>query len=302
MAGSARTSALRVTTRNATFQRWQSLLANRNKRQRAGEFLVQGVRPITQAVQQGWKMRALLHDGRPSPSPWAADLWATLPTDRFLVAPELMQELGEKSDGAPELLAIVEMPPDDLRRIPWTPNVLATVFDRPSSPGNIGTLIRSVDAFGGSGLLITGHAADPYDPKCVRASTGSFFSVPVVRAPSHREIMAWVDEQRAQDLPIVVIGADEHGQADIREIDFAQPVLLVVGNETAGMTAAWRERCDILLSIPMTGTASSLNAATAGSITLYEAMRYRMSGSASGSQPGGSGTHVAAGPSRRPAG
>jgi 23S rRNA (uridine2479-2'-O)-methyltransferase len=149
------------------------------------------------------------------------------------------------------------------------------VFDRPSSPGNIGTLSRAVDAFGGTGLVITGHAADPYDAKCVRASTGSFFSVPVVRAASHRDILAWVAEYRSRGVPVVVIGTDEQGKADIRDIDFAQPIVLVVGNETAGMTAAWRENCDVLVRIPILGTASSLNAATAGSIVLYEAMRHR---------------------------
>ena len=73
-------------------------------------------------------------------------------------------------------------------------------------------LCRAVDAFGGTALLVTGHAADPYDPKCVRASTGSLFSVPVIRAASHREILAWVHEQRARGVPVVVIGTDEHSE------------------------------------------------------------------------------------------
>ena len=265
-----------MSTRNATFQRWQALLTNRNRRLRAGEFLVQGVRPITLAVREGWKVRALLHDGRPSPSPWAKDLWTSLDAARYLVAPGLMQELGEKSDGSPELLAIIEMPPDDFSRIPVTPDLLVTVFDRPSNPGNVGTLIRSVDAFGGTALLVTGHAADPYDPKCVRASTGSIFSVPVIRAASHRDIFAWVEEQHGRGVPIVVIGTDEQGKGDIRDTDFSRPIVLVIGNETTGMSVAWRGKCDALLRIPIVGTASSLNAATAGSIILYEAMQNRI--------------------------
>ncbi len=268
----------RVTSQNATFQQWQSLLTNRTKRLRLGEFLVQGVRPITQAVAHGCRVRALLHDGRPSPSSWAAELWNSLDTARYLVAADLMQMLGEKSEGIPELLAVVEMPPDDFARIPLAPGLLVTVFDRPASPGNIGTLIRSVDAFGGSALIVTGHAADPYDPKCVRASTGSFFSVPVLRARSHREVLAWVEEQRSNGLPVLIAGTDEHGAADIRELDFGRPAVLVVGNETAGLTAAWQESCDLLVRIPMVGSASSLNAATAGSIVLYEAMRSREPG------------------------
>src|SRR6185437_10466286 len=212
----------RVGSRNATFQQWQALLTNRTKRHRAGEFLVQGVRPVSEAVRHGWTIRALLHDGRPSPSKWAAELWDTTPGARFLVAPELMAELGEKLEGAPELLAVAQMPADDLSRVEQgEATLLVTVFDRPANPGNIGTLIRSADAFGGTGLVVTGHGADPYDPRCVRASTGSFFSVPVVRAPSHREVIDWVRQLRSAGSPVVVAGTDEHGGVDVRETDLA---------------------------------------------------------------------------------
>ena len=273
-----------MTSQNATFQQWQALLTNRTKRLRCGEFLVQDVRSITQAVSHGWTIRALLHDGREAPSGWASDLWNSVSAARFLLAPELMRLLGEKSAGTPELLAVVEMPPDDLARITVTRRLLVTVFDRPSNPGNIGTLVRSADAFGGSALVVTGHAADPYDPRCIRASTGSFFAMPVLRAGSHRDVLAWVDRHRSAGLPILVAGADERGDADIRELDFGRPMVLVIGNETAGLTAAWRDSCDVLVRIPMAGpagsagmagSASSLNAATAGSIMLYEAMRNR---------------------------
>jgi TrmH family RNA methyltransferase len=268
---------VRVGSRNATFQQWQALLTNRAKRHRAGEFLVQGVRPVSEAARRGWTIRALLHDGRPAPSTWAAELWETTPAAaRFLVAPELMAELGEKLEGAPELLAVAQLPPDDLSRLgPGNQTLLVPVFDRPSSPGNIGTLIRSADAFGGTGLIVTGHGADPYDPRCVRASTGSFFSVPVVRAPSHREVIDWVGALRSAGSPVTVIGTDENGAVDVRAADLTGPVVLVIGNETTGLTAAWRAECDVLVNLPMTGSASSLNAATAGSIVLYEAMRQR---------------------------
>lgn len=270
-------STVWVGSRNATFQQWQALLANRTKRHRAGEFLVQGVRPVSEAARCGWTIRALLHDGRVTPSKWALELWETVPAAaRFVVAPELMAELGEKETGAPELLAVAELPPDDLSRLAVAgQTLLVAVFDRPGSPGNVGTLIRSVDAFGGTGLIVTGHGADPYDPRCVRASTGSFFSVPVVRAASHREVIDWVGGLRSAGLPVLVIGTDEDGAVDVRAADLTGPVVLVIGNETTGLTAAWRAECDVLVKLPMTGSASSLNAATAGSIVLYEAMRQR---------------------------
>ena len=267
----------RVTSRNATFQLWQVLLTNRAKRTRAGELLVQGVRPITVAVDQGWTVRALLHDGRARRSAWATELMARVDAPQVQLAPDLMTELGEKdgADGTPELLAVVAQPPDDLDRLDLGPRSLTVVLDRLSSPGNLGTLLRSADAFGATGAAVTGHAADPYDPRCVRASTGSVFSVPVVRVPSYRDLVDRVDA--AAPRPAVV-GTDETGAVDVREVDLTGPVLLVVGNEASGMSAAWRERCDVVARIPMAGTASSLNAATAGSLVLYEAMQQRSAG------------------------
>jgi TrmH family RNA methyltransferase len=170
---------------------------------------------------------------------------------------------------------VVALPPDDLDRLRPAGVPLITVFDRPSGPGNIGTLLRSVDAFGGDGLVVTGHAADPYDPQAVRASTGSVFAVPVVRVPSHHEVVAWVGAGSPRPA---VVGTDEGATVDVAEVDLAGPVVVVVGNETAGLSAGWREACDVLVRIPMAGTASSLNAATAGSVVLYEAMRQRSGG------------------------
>ena len=145
-------------------------------------------------------------------------------------------------------------------------------FDRPVSPGNIGTLIRSADAFGANGFVVTGHAADPYDPKAVRSSTGSLFALPTVRISSPDEVAGWAE---AHGLRIV--GTDESGDRDISEVDLRAPTLLVVGNETNGMSRRWLEHCDQVARVPMPGAriASSLNAATAGTLALYEATRQR---------------------------
>ncbi|WP_151523999.1 TrmH family RNA methyltransferase [Serinicoccus kebangsaanensis] len=270
---------LRVTTRNATFQRWQSLLGNRTARHRAGEFLVHGVRPISQALAHGWQVRALLRPLGARPSTWAEQAWADAGGERYEVAPPLLAELAQREDEGTELLAVVRMPPDDLERLHRPGTVpLVTVFDRPGQPGNIGTLQRSVDAFGGTGLVITGHAADPYDPKAVRASTGSCFAVPTVRVPSARTVLDWVAAQRAQGIPLQIWGTDEGAETDLGRVPWAAPTVLVVGNETRGMAQAWREACDGVLSIPMAGSASSLNAAVAASIVLHAAMRARLSG------------------------
>ncbi|MFI1990085.1 TrmH family RNA methyltransferase [Actinoplanes sp. NPDC020271] len=267
---------LRISSRNATFQQWQALLTNRTKRHRAGEFLVQGVRPITLALDHGWPIHAILLDDTRRLSQWSRDVLEQTPgVSRFAVDADLMHELGGKDEESPELLAVVGMPADDLSRIEAGPGMLTLVFDRPSTPANIGALIRSADAFGASGLIITGHAADPYDPKAVRASTGSLFAVPVVQVSSHREVVDDVIALRRNGLPVEILGSDEAGDVDLADHDLTGPKVIAIGNETRGLSSAWREACDHVLRIPMTGAASSLNAAAAGTVVLYEAARQR---------------------------
>jgi 23S rRNA (uridine2479-2'-O)-methyltransferase len=267
---------LRISSRNARFQQWESLLGNRAKRQRAREFVVQGVRPITLAAESGWRFRALLYDAERPLSSWAESMLRDVPAERVAMAPALLAELGEKDVGSPELVAVVELPADDLDRITAGPRFLGVVLDRPASPGNLGSIIRSADAFGATGVIVAGHAADIYDPRTVRASTGSLFALPVVRCPSHREVAAWATAQRARGCPIVLVGTDEQADLDVFDFDFTRPTLLLVGNEAAGLSSAWRQLCDHAVRIPMTGAASSLNAANATTAVLYEIARQRI--------------------------
>ena len=268
----------RIERRNARFQQWQALLTNRTKRTRSGEMIVQGVRPITQAIAHGHEIRALLADGRDDPSRWARELLESPPAPVVHLTPELMAELGEREDGVQELLVVAAVPADDPSRLAPAPASVVVVFDRPTSPGNIGSLARSVDALGGAGLVVTGHAADPWDPAAIRASTGSVFAVPVLRLPSHREVLEWLCGRRAAGEPWTVIGLDEAGGHELADVDLTGPTLLVVGNETVGMSAGWREACDVVAEIPMGGSASSLNASVAGSLALYEVSRQRRRG------------------------
>ena len=127
--------------------------------------------------------------------------------------------------------------------------------------------------FGASGF-ITGHAADVYDPKSVRASTGSLFSVPAVRMAQYRPVLDWVTGLRDRGVAVQAVGTDEKGDLNVAQDDFTQPTLLLIGNEKAGLSAAWQEASDHLVRRPMAATAaSSLNAATAASVVLYESMR-----------------------------
>ncbi len=265
----------RVTTRNAAFQQWQALLENRNKRQRLGEFLIQGVRPLNLAIARGWRLTALLCSSDRK-SEWAAETVETARAEHvYEVSPTLMAELGQKDEQVPELLGVGSMPSDDLSRIPAGEDLLLAVLDRPSSPGNLGTLIRSADALGASGVVITGHAADLYDPRTVRASTGSIFALPAVRAASPGAVAEWIGGLRDDGIPARVVGTSEQAESELAEHDLRGPTVLVIGNETSGLSGSWARCCDDRARIPMTGAASSLNAACSGSIALYEARRQR---------------------------
>lgn len=263
---------LRITRENARFQQWEALLGNRSKRHRNRELLVQGVRPITRAVEEGWTVRALLRADAPDPdsaSSWADDLWGSTDAERVVLSPALHARLSGKEDA--ELVAVVEMPEDGVERLAESrrPHGPVVVLDRPTSPGNIGTLARSADAFGASALVVTGHAADPYDPQAVRASTGSLFALTVLRVPGPAPVVEW-----AHGHGYRIVGTDEEG-SPLAGADLTGRLLVVVGNETNGLSARWRAACEDVVSIPMTGSASSLNAAVAGSIVLHHAMQQR---------------------------
>ena len=110
-----------------------------------------------------------------------------------------------------------------------------------------------------------------------RASTGSVFTVPCVRLAGPADVLAWVDARRSDGIPLQIVGTDEDGSTEITEVDLRLPTLIVTGNETSGMSSAWRETCDIVARIPIRGHASSLNAANATTVLLYEADRQRRS-------------------------
>lgn len=262
------------------YQLVHALVRNRKQRARQGRFVVEGVRPISQAFAHGWTIDALWYASGGPLSRWATSLLESGRAAAHVeTAPELLAELGQKDEPS-ELLAVVRPQPDDLRRIPRRRDALIVAFDRPVSPGNLGSVIRSSDALGAHGLVVTGHAADVYDPQSIRASTGSLFALPVVREGSMAAIAEWLDELRTEIPALRVVGSSAEAATAVTEVDLTGPTILALGNETRGLSHAWREACDELVVIPMTGGADSLNAAAAGSILLYEASRQRQAGAA----------------------
>ncbi|MBI4731568.1 MAG: RNA methyltransferase [Chloroflexi bacterium] len=266
---------IEIFTEDSDFQTIETLRRNRTKRNRANEFFVEGVRAVTQAVENEWEINALVFSREKRLSDWAEGIIQKSGAKKHFELPlRLMEKLSDKED-ASELIALVGMPADDLSRIPLREDMLVVVLDRPASPGNLGAILRSCDALGVDGLVVTGHAADLHDPETIRATTGSFFCVPSVRLPSHKELSPWLDGLKQRFGGLRVVGTSAKAKIPIHEHDFTLPTVLLVGNETNGLSDAYQSLADVMVNIPMGGYASSLNIACAASILLYEAARQR---------------------------
>ena len=266
---------VKIYSENNDFQYVETLRRKREKRQKHKEFFIEGVRPINQALKYNWPIKAFLYARKQDLSDWAKEILRHSQAETHFELPlPLLEKLSNKTE-ASELLAVVAMPEDELERIQIKDDMLVVVFDRPASPGNLGTIIRSCDALGADALIITGHAVDLYDPETISSTTGSFFAVPTVRLPSQKELLPWIETVKQRIGSVHIVGSDEKGEAAIDEHDFTQPTILVVGNETWGMSAGYRELCDAIVKIPIYGSASSLNVACATSILLYEIDRQR---------------------------
>jgi TrmH family RNA methyltransferase len=268
----------KIFTENSQFQYIETLQRNRTKRNRAREFVVEGVRSINQAISNHWMINTLVYTRDRRLSEWAEGVIERAGAKNHFVLPiSLMGKLSQKEDTS-ELVAIVAMPDDDLTRISLRKASLVVVLDRPNNPGNLGTVIRSCDALQVDGVVITGHSVDLYDPETIRATTGSLFNLPVVRLPSHKGLTLWFEGLKERLVNIQVVGTSAKAEIPIQDYDFTVPTILLVGNETQGLSENLRAICDAMVTIPMVGSATSLNVACATSIFLYEVDRQRRKG------------------------
>lgn len=269
------TKTIEVLKRDNLFQRAEVIKRNREKRHQHGEFLVEGVAQINLAVKFGWTVRTLLFSSDRPLSKWAQELVSSrVAHEHWVMAPELMAELSEK-DETSEILAVLEQKRLTPSAIPAQPGGLVVVFDRPSSPGNLGSSIRSADALGAQGIIISGHAVDIYDPFVVRGSMGAIFALPVTTTPSHTGVKEWVDQAKAAGIDYQIIGSSGKAPDLIYAVDLTKPTVLVLGNETVGMSKGYWEICSATVKIPIGGALSSINVSCAASILLYEVARQR---------------------------
>lgn len=266
---------IRVLKENNYYQRFDVLKRNRQKRHNYGEFFVEGVRNINEAIRNKWKIRFLIYSRDKRLSDWAENILRNQEVEQlFELSFELMKKLSRKED-ASELIAIIKSTTDDFKRIPLTKDFLITVIDRPTNKGNLGTIIRSCDALGCQGLIVSGRSIDVYDPEVITASTGSFFSLPIIRMLSLKDILNWIEILRGSYDNMQIVGTSAQAKMNIAECDLSKPTLLLLGNETRGLRNKFKEISDYICRIPITGSATSLNVSCAHSIFLYEINRQR---------------------------
>ncbi len=270
---------IKIYSKNSTFQKFEVLKTNRNKRYRYREFLVEGVRSLNEAVKNNWEIHSFLYD-KTNLSDWAKDMIAKKRTEiNYCLTAELMRDLSGKEDTS-ELMAVIGMREDILEEVPLSETPFLVLFDRPSNKGNLGTMIRSCDALGADMLILTGHAVDLYDPDVVVSAMGSFFNMPVVRVEDNAKLFAYLEELKRRYPGFSVFGTTAHKETPVWETDLTAPLMLMMGNETMGLNKAFKDYCDVLCTIPMAQTsyASSFNVSCAASVLMYEVVRQRGKG------------------------
>jgi TrmH family RNA methyltransferase len=265
-----------IRTRNDEYQLLQAIQNNRKKRAKLGRFLVEGVRSIDQLrANAGWTVHAYLYSKERELSAWALEVLENAPARHHIaLAGELMDEISEREEPS-ELLAVVDIPDRSLSVIPILEPATIVVIDRPSSPGNLGTLIRSCDALGVHGVAVSGHAADVFDPRTVRAAAGSLFSLPVAQIDSTTDFKAWIETLRSKLPKLTVVGSSAGATTACSQQAFTDSTLLIIGSERTGLSHTFLELCDEVVTIPMVGSASSLNVSCAATVLLYEIARQR---------------------------
>lgn len=250
----------------------RALRAPKGRREH-GLFAVEGSNAVAAALRARWPLRQLLL------SPNGVEAWREAAraggVALQVVAAEIMEYLSE-AQTAPDVIALAEMPTAgfgtwgleaELFLKPETPNpepqTLYVLLDGISDPGNVGTLLRSADAAGASGVAITPSSADPFGPKAVRAAAGSLFHLPPAISAID-ELTRLLHERR-----IPLIAACAHDGDDCFSFQWPRRCALALGHETRGVSSALQTSAVARVTIPMFGRAESLNVAAAGAVLLY---------------------------------
>lgn len=224
-------------------------LAEKKNRQEHGLFVAEGAKVLDRARQEGWEPVYLLSAGHAEP-------WGQAALMR--VDEKIMGSISAQSN-PPELIGVFRQRWSEVK-----PHGTWVALEDMRDPGNLGTIIRTADAAGASGVILAGQSCDPFAPDCVRATMGSIFAMPLVRLekkPFLDLIRQWPGES---------VGTQMKAKESFRR-SYKTPILLVMGSEGKGLSDEAAAACSTLVAIPMKGGAESLNVAIATGLMLFEA-------------------------------
>jgi len=248
-------------------------LALKKHRDQQGAFMAEGLKLVIDALDSGWSIRTFVFARSQRGNEMVEKAAARTKAAGGLVleVPEKVLVAITRRDNPQAVLGIFSQRWARLEDIHPQDGDLWVALDRVRDPGNLGTIIRTVDAVGAKGVILVGDATDPYSVETVRATMGSIFAVPVARA-SAEAFLAWKKATKVR-----LVGTHLKGSVDYRRPDYRRgPLVLLMGNEQQGLPETLAEACDTLIRIPQQGRADSLNLAVATGVALYEARRHAL--------------------------
>ena len=245
-------------------------LALKKFRDQQNAFMAEGLKLVIDALDLGWQIRTLVFAkaGRGNAAVEKAAARTVAGGGTVLEVSEKVLSAITRRDNPQMVVGVFAQKIMPLRDIRPKDGDVWVALDRVRDPGNLGTVIRTVDAVGAKGVILVGDTTDPFAVETVRATMGSIFAVPVAKAGLDA-FLTW-----RGSFSGLVVGTHLKGAVDYRSVDFAgKPVLLVMGNEQQGLPEDLAANCDRLLRIPQAGRADSLNLAVATGVMLYEIRR-----------------------------
>jgi TrmH family RNA methyltransferase len=241
-------------------------LQQRKFRREYQQFVLEGLRGVRDAVEAGWHPAFYIASDRFFSQQRSGDLVEVMEKQAvagYQVPDSLMRKLSN-TETPQGLLAVFSTPLHDLSELLQKPAGFWLVLDRIQDPGNLGTLIRSAEGAGVTGVLLTHGTTDPYSPKALRAATGAALHLPVIELSE-----AASDCRVLKEAGMSLMGAALEEGISYHQAVYRLPLALIIGNEANGIAEAILERTDQRVTIPMKGRLQSLNAAIAGSILLF---------------------------------
>ncbi len=237
----------------------------RKEREQSGRFLAEGLKFIGEALDQGLAPRLLLvgQDARPHPLLDRARAETLTADGEVVVVTHAILSKVSRKENPQTVLGVFDQAYVGLDAIEPTTAPAWVALEHVRDPGNLGAIIRTVDAAGAGGVILIGDCCDPFSTEAVRATMGSVFAVQIARA-SLEDFLAWRDR-----WPGSVIGTRLDAAHGYRDAPVRAPVLILMGNEQAGLSDRLAAACDVNVKIPMRGRADSLNLAIATGIMLY---------------------------------